>query len=227
MMETAMKRPAQFLFAAFLVFSIAGSVPATAAEGLAVQQDLVNVKASRKVVSAVWKREADSYTLRVLLDRSVSAATAEEMRQQGIANVSEALALVPRVQELRPSPIPNWRGKDGVFNTDADRLARSSFFIGETIARLRSMDPSFGCNRSLTRDRRVEVWLLKADGTHVQPVSYGCEDAERALEGKSEISVSYGYSIADSAQAVAAAIKIDDDFYIDKLQPLIAAAPAQ
>jgi hypothetical protein len=77
----------------------------------------------------------------------------------------------------------------------------------------------------ITREGRVEVWLLGADGTHIPPATYNCAYSSRQPQTPSDIvSIWYGFPLADSTQAVAAAIRIDDDFYIEKLQPLATAA---
>jgi hypothetical protein len=218
------KQPARHLFATYLAIVIAGTGSdfATAAEVGAVEQDLASIKASNLVLSAAWKRQPDSYALLIVLDRSSYSGRAQP-------SASPASTL-----------------------TAGDR---GSFFIGNTIANLRGLDPWIACGRTLTmvegrrtvqpsqgtlapsrppvkapnlpnaREGRVEVWLLKADGTHIQPATYTCVDSSRYPPTGNDVSISYGYSNADSAQAVAAAIRIDGDFYIEKLQPL-AAAPA-
>jgi hypothetical protein len=73
------------------------------------------------------------------------------------------------------------------------------------------------------------VWLLRADGTLVVPAAYTCRllpaspeastSPPSALRNKSD-EFTYRYSVEEGAQAVAAAIRIDIDFYIEKLQPL-------
>jgi hypothetical protein len=280
-----MKRPARLLFAACLVtIAGVGSGFATAAEVSAVEQDLVNVKASNQVMSAVWKRQPDSYTVQIVLDRSMysaragkpaspqqdaagktpsSAGVAEEMHRLGIVNVSDALlTLVPRYIPGTPQPklVRDDPGTADASGGGMENIDRSSFFIGNTIANLRGIDPWIACGRPLTlidgrritqtqsapavappdpaparapapvipnaRERRVEVWLLKADGTHIQPATYTCDDPARTAPARKDVSISYGYALADSAQAVAAAIRIDGDFYIEKLQPLAAATAA-
>jgi hypothetical protein len=179
-----------------------GSGFAMAAETAAVEQDLVSVKMSDQVRAAVWKRLPDSYTLQVVLDPPT------------YVNVSDALkALRPRAITPQPQPIPKWR-PGWELDAAAGQAERGSRFIAETIANLRSLDPAFGGD---AKDSRVGVWLLKADGTLIQPATYS-----RQNTGSSPptFSISYGFPVADSAQAVAAAIRINDDFYIEKLQPL-------
>jgi hypothetical protein len=214
-----MKRPAKLLLAACLVNMVVGSAFAAAAEGVAVEQDLPAVKASSLVTSAAWKRQADSYTLQLGLDR---------LKYLGFVNLSDALKSMPPTTSTRtqPVPIPNWR-PNWQSDLAAQSLERASNFIAETIANLRRLDPTFG-SRTLgvedVGDHRVEAWLLKADGSVIQPSARTSEVAGTAAPARNDISISFTYSAAEAAQAVAIAIKIDNDFYIEKLQPL--AAPA-
>lgn len=226
-----MKRPARLLVASCLAAaaaSVSGFV--TGAEGVAAQQELVDVKAAKHVLSAVWTRQPDAYTLQVVIDRSMPPV---------MVNIRDALKLVPQnVGPSQPQPIPNWE-PDAPSKADIE-----SAFIGNTIENLRGLDPSL-CGRTLTivdgrrnmpgqranapttvplppgfRDRRVEVWLLSAGGTLIQNATYHCDDAGRNSPDRTDFSIMYGYSIADGAQAVAAAIRIGDEFYIQKLMPL-------
>jgi len=227
-----MKRPARFLLASCLaaaVASVSGSV--MSAEGVEAQQELVNVKAAKHVLSAVWTRQPDSYTLQVVIDRSMPRV---------MVDVRDALRSVPPPKlSDQPQPIPNWE-------PDAPSKAdRASAFIANTIANLRGLADASPCGRTLTivdgrrtvpgqraqapgtvplppgfRDNRVEVWLLGVGGVQIQPATYHCDDPGRNSPDRTDFPISYGYSVADGAQAVAAAIRIGDDFYIEKLQPL-------
>jgi hypothetical protein len=253
-----MKRGPKRPFVACLAMMVAGAASQViaAADGVVATQDLVNVRAAGQV-TASWRRQPDYYALQVVMETSRPAPprasaptnrTAEEMRQLGVVNVADELRkLVP--QNVPGMPAPNMTGDIAP--------ERSSYFIGSTIANLRGLDPMFGC-RTLTlvdgrradgrqppapsatapvvqsypprtKHPRIEVWLLKADGTQILPAAYTCAQlpavpAESTsppsvLRNKSE-EFTYRYSMADSAQAVAAAIRIDNDFYIEKLQPL-------
>jgi hypothetical protein len=223
-METAMNRTAMLSAPVCLAIIVAGaSSSAPAADGAAPQQVLVNVKTSNQVLSAVWMRQSDSYILQVVLDRS-AAATRTRM-------------------PANPTP------------ATAGGMDRSSFFVGNTIASLRGMDPAFDC-RTLTlvdgrrsvsqqtgrapaqvsppsadvlriKHPQIEVWLLKADGAQIQPATYTCKPGSKASPPREDVTMSYGYSMADSAQVVAVAIRIDSDYYIDKLQPLTAPPTVQ
>ncbi len=70
------------------------------------------------------------------------------------------------------------------------------------------------------REPRVEAWLLKADGTQIMPATYICDPGPRDPDAKFKYDISYGFTAADGAQAVAAAIRVDGDFFIEVLQPL-------
>ena len=278
-----MKRHGKLLFTACLATLVAGggSEVIAAAESPAAKQDLVNVRAAGQV-TASWTRQPDFYALQVVMETSKpgpprastpanqiesqpspakASLSAEEMRQQGMVNVAEALKnLVPQ----------NVSGMSPANPAGSASLERSSFFIGNTIANLRGLDPAFGC-RTLTlvdgrrvvggqpppvpaappapsapsalvvqsyppriKHRRIEVWLLKADGAQILPAAYTCAvvpaatgaptSLPSASQSRSE-EFTYRYSVADSTQAVAAAIRIDNDFYIEKLQPLESRLP--
>jgi hypothetical protein len=240
-----MKRPVKRLFAACLATMVAGagSEVIAAAEGTVATQDLVNVRAAGQV-TASWTRQPDFYTLQVVMENSKPSPPRASTPASQIDSQPP-----PAPQNVPGMPTPNMVG-----DVSPDR---SSFFIGNSIANLRGLDPTFGC-RTLTlvdgrravgqpqtssappvplvqsyppkfKHRRIEVWLLKADGTQILPAAYTCvpvpavqgdpSSPPSASRGRSE-EFSYRYSIADSTQAVAAAIRIDNDFYIEKLQPL-------
>jgi hypothetical protein len=259
-----MKRPVNRLFAACLATMVAGggSEVIVAAEGALATQDLVNVRAAGQV-TASWTRQTDFYALQVVMESSKPSPprastpanlNAEEMRQQGVVNVADALQqLVPQnISTYMPTRVGD--GQSGRGGAGIEGLDRSSFFVGNTIANLRGLDPSFGC-RTLTlvdgrrvvagqsppvpaappapsaptapvvqsyppkiKYRRIDVWLLRADGTQILPAAYICAPPSASQSKADEIT--YRYSVADSTQAVAAAIRIDNEFYIEKLQPL-------
>lgn len=196
-----MKRSGRLLAAGLASILAAGiSTGVTAAADSGVQaQELMNV-ATAGQVTARWLREPDAYALQVVVERSK-----------------------PRPRTIRPA--------------STEQAERSGYFIGNTVANLRDLDPAFTCNRSLTlvdgrrpngagrvppilpydpkaRQPRVEVWLLKADGTQIPSADYRCTSHPATTE------VRYQFQAADGGQAVAAAIRIDDGFYIEKLQPL-------
>jgi hypothetical protein len=192
----------------------------SAAESALVAQDLTKVNAAGEV-TARWVRAAGSYAVEVVVERS---------RPRPAATNSPGSTLSP-AQPLTAAPPYN----EG-----------TGHFIGNTIANLRGLEPAFGCNRTLTlvdgrriapntagvappltsrapsvlhydpkaKQPRVEVWLLRADGTQIPSADYRCTSYAESTEAR------YEYPVADGGQAVAAAVRIDDEYYIETLQPL-------
>jgi hypothetical protein len=229
-----MKR-SEKLLATALALIVAGLGPnlTLAAESAVVAQDLMNVKASGQV-AARWVRQPESYAVHVMVERSKPRprSNTSSIREQDPSPMSAGQQLVAeQLRRLVPASMPD---------------DRASFFIANTITNLRGeMDPAFGCNRSLTiadgrrtvpnsagrvppvlpydpkaRQPRVEVWLLKADGTHIPSTDYNCISYPESTEAR------YEYAPAEGGQAVAAAIRIDNEYYIEKLQQLnLNAAP--
>jgi len=79
----------------------------------------------------------------------ITSVTGDEMRQLGFVNVADALTmLVPQnISTYQPNMIgDNQAGSGG---GGMESLDRGSYFIGQTIANLRGMDPTFG-TRTLT-----------------------------------------------------------------------------
>jgi hypothetical protein len=228
-----MKRRRHVLVSACLAMGAGTAVvAATAAEDAVLAQDLVNVRASNKVAAAIWTHRPDSYTLQVVLAHS------PYQRLTTTAAVAPATSTPQETDGVNGSP------------------DRSSFFIGNTIANLRCMDPAFG-DRTLTLvdgrrvvpgssppastapsqpatqrpmaatppptvPPRIQVWLLRADGTQIIPSSVsaefptakGCGTQSRTNE------VLYRFPLRESAQAAAVAISVDDQYFIEKLRPL-------
>jgi hypothetical protein len=70
---------------------------------------------------------------------------------------------------------------------------------------------------------QTSVWLLRADGTQILPAvpstspsPDSCSKNLRCIA----VDVLYRFSVADAVSAVAIAVRIDDEFFIEKLQPL-------
>jgi len=193
-------RPARLLSACLAMLVLPAMAPAADASDVAAH-DLGKVAASEMVSAAQWMREPDSYTLKVVLDRERFAAKQRAV----VAANKERMA-------RDPNPAPG--------------LDRGQYFIDATIASLRGAALWFPCGRipriqpvsapAPARERRVEAWLLGADGTHIQPAGYNCSEAPDVVE------VLYRYAVADIGKAVAAAVRVDGDYYIEQLPPLIA-----
>ena len=94
----------------------------------------------------------------------VESITGEEMRRLGIVNVADALTtLVPQnISTYMPTLIGD--DQAGFGGAGMETLDRGSFFIGNTIANLRGLDPTFG-SRTLTMidGRRVVSTSNQAD----------------------------------------------------------------
>jgi Ca-activated chloride channel family protein len=92
----------------------------------------------------------------------LTSITGEEMRRLGIANVADALTqLVPQNMSTYQPGVADSQAAAPPAGGSADR---SQFFIGNTIANLRGMDPAFG-GRTLTLidGRRVSSTSNQAD----------------------------------------------------------------
>ncbi len=222
-----MERPAKLLFRACLMtmLAAAGFTNLHAAESAASTQVLLEEDIPDQVTTAHLTRLPDAYILRVVLDRPASPARSE------------------RASADRPAPA----AVVGANDATPTRVNRDSFFIGNTIANLRGLDPMFGC-RTLSlidgrrttdvqqaappspspamnqpyppklKDQRVDVWLLKADGTQILPATYSCDWA-RPVSAKSRphAEITYEFPRASTDQAVAVAIRIEDRYFIEKL----------
>jgi hypothetical protein len=100
-------------------------------------------------------------------------------------------------------------------------MDRSGFFVGSTVANLRGLDPKFDDpprvltlvdGRRMTSDQQmpepvIQVWLLRADGTQV----VASWDQRYKL---------YSVPAVEAVQVVAAAIQVDGEYYIERIQPL-------
>lgn len=217
---------------------------AIAAESAIASQELQTVMASDHVKLARWSRQPDRYVLRLELPRSAEASRSIPATADPAAGKQEdPPRITPRPQAERAA---------------LDSPSRGSFFIGNTIENLRGLDPAFcgrtltliDGRRSLSgerqavrlppppgadhpyatavRDPRVEVWLLKADGTHISPGAYRCGPVPAGEQpGEIVFEIAYTFEAAEGEQADAAAIRVQEDFFIEKLQPLQSPAVAE
>jgi hypothetical protein len=73
----------------------------------------------------------------------------------------------------------------------------------------------------------VQVWLLRADGTQILPVLQSPATASSGECKANRIAdeVLFRFDVAESAQAIALAMKIGDEYHIEKLQPLEPGGP--
>jgi hypothetical protein len=200
--ETAMIRPARQLVAACIAIAASGVLTAAAGgEGTrVVAQDLVALRASQSVSAAIWTRRPDSsYTLQLVLWRGA-------FFEQGTANANPA---VMRSSGFTGSPIAN--------------LNPTANLTSNPIANLSNIDP-----RAPAQQRKkleITVWLLRADGTMIFPTSPSTNPSPDKCTGRCmTVDVQYRFPVADAVQAVAAAVRIGDEYYIEKLQSLEPAA---
>ncbi len=150
-----------------LVLVSSGLAAATAvfaadADAPVLAQDLTKVRASGKVLAALWTARPDSYTLQLVM---------------------------PVVPALPPAP------QAARISTDQPRTPQPP---------------------------TVQVWLLKADGTVILPSSEVIPPLSRRYACGRCVSYELAYSFAHAMgrEAVAAAIRINDDYYVEALKPL-------
>jgi hypothetical protein len=69
---------------------------------------------------------------------------------------------------------------------------------------------------------RIQVWLLRSDGTQIIPSSVSAEfpTAKGCGTQSPTNEVLYRFPLRESAQAAAVAISVDDQYFIEKLRPL-------
>ncbi len=64
---------------------------------------------------------------------------------------------------------------------------------------------------------RIQVWLLRADGTMITPIGYATPQKGKGREAP-VIEVLYSYPLSANVEAVAVAMKIDGQFLIEELE---------
>jgi hypothetical protein len=130
-----------------------------------VAEELVKLRASGKVMTALWTARKDVYTLQLVLPLTVTAPP----RPAGAQTARQSTAA-----PARPRPA------------------------------------------------HIQVWLLRTDGTQILPINQSpSADPARLTLGRISYEVSYTFSLAGGSEAIVAAVMINDDFYIDRLTPLI------
>lgn len=238
-----MKGPRYLLFSAVLgiatISTHAAGAEAAVAETqspVVLAQDLLSVRDAGKVRAAIWTRRPDYYTLQLVMPRGLLRAsvpfTIRNLRDVDPRNVDYA---GERGSYFTGATIANLRGLDPDFGdrtlvlTDGRRSAASS--VASPAPALEEVDvtgvrirpPVVRQGTTTPRDPpKIQVWLLGADGSAIRPSwqspvptpQTGCGPACLADE------VLYRFASADGARAVAAAISIDGQYYIEKLQPL-------
>jgi outer membrane receptor protein involved in Fe transport len=135
--------------------SLSACISAAALIGFSSQVIAAEAEAEAGVEEEEMELEAVQVTGTRIQNPNVTSAnpitsiTGDEMRQLGFVNVADALTML--VPQNISTYMPTMTGDDqaGYGGGGMDTLDRGSFFIGQTIANLRGMDPAFG-TRTLT-----------------------------------------------------------------------------
>ena len=218
---------------------------AIATESAIASQELQTVMASDQVKHARWSRQPDAYVLRLELPRAAEASRNNPAPPDPAAvQPEDPPRITPRPQAERAALDSPGRGSFFINNTVENLRGLDPAFCGRTLTLIdgrrslsgerqavRPPPPRRGEDQpyaTAVRDPRVEVWLLKADGTHILPGGYRCGPApvgEQPTESVFEIS--YTFAAAEGEHAIAAAIRVRDDFFIEMLHPLQSPALAE
>jgi hypothetical protein len=228
-----MERPARFLFSAGLAMTawLGVSGIAAAAEGEASAQVLVQLDIPDQVTTAHWTRLTDAYVLKVVIDRPATPARSESATaDQPAVSTSAQMERSERSSFFIGNTITNLRGLDPAFGCRTLTLIDGRRVVGARQPTAAAPPPGPAPAPSpqsvnqpyppQLKDPRVEVWLLKADGTQILPATYSCDLTRRGPDkSRPHAEISYEFPLAITEHAVAAAIRIEDRYFIQKLQP--------
>lgn len=223
-----MKQPARLLFAICLttMLAAAGSDHTSAAENEAPTQVLVQEDIPDQVTTAHWTRLPDAYVLRVVLDRP-----APPLRSEVATADQPAPAITGGETQRRErgsifigDRVANLRGMDPAFGCRTLTLIDGRRAVsGQQPAPAAAPPSPDTMNQPYpprVKDPRVDVWLLKSDGTQILPATYSCDLRRPGPDmSRPHAEISYEFPLAGTDQAVAAAIRIEDRYFIQKLQP--------
>jgi hypothetical protein len=167
--EAAMSNPVRKLASILSLALLGWAAIATSTAGEAdpppvLAQELEKVRASGKVITALWTARPDSYTLQLVLPLVSPSGVAPQASR------------ISTGQPPKPAQPPT-----------------------------------------------IQVWLLKADGTALVPASARIPSREARLGNClrcTSYEISYTFARATGREAVAAAVRINDDFYVEALKPL-------
>jgi hypothetical protein len=211
---------------------------ASAAEDSLTAQELSRPLASGKVSASVWSRQNDAYSLQLLvptfIGKTVSCLRALDpaFGTRTLSTPAVQTQVAPATRALPPM-IGDQAPPSAIVNV-ADALLK---LVPQNISTYQPVMVAPAPDAPMVafvqkKPKVVQVWLLRADGTQILPVSrteMTC--TERVAQSKSldaahrfNDEIVYRFPVADSEQAIAAAIRIDDEYYIEKLQPLSAKA---
>jgi hypothetical protein len=233
-----MRRSERILSAAVVatIAAMAGAQVTVAAEdGLSVQV-LSKPLVPGKVNAALWTREAETYSLQVVVP------------PRFVGNIIECLRGLDPTFGARASAVQGTpsQGAQGTRPEDIATVAEAlNRLLPQNIATYQPVivntAAEAGSRVALDRPPRItQVWLLRADGTQILPVSRStssiaeksCAERHAALDARARLLkldsgrryddvIDYRFPAAESEQAVAAAFRIDEEYYIEKLQPLV------
>jgi hypothetical protein len=210
------------------IFVAATSTALSAADSAVLAQDLLKAGASDKALSAVWTRRPDSYTLQVVFDPYRYVAGPAQVRTQSVSTQAEYGA--ERGSYFIGSSIANLRCLDPLFGGRTLTLIEGRRAVqGSGTTTAPAQAPQAPPVRPAPRTEptpEVQVWLLRADGRQILPLprSAAVVPAGTCMPGISG-EVLFRFDVAEGEQAIAAAIKIDDEYHIEKLLPLAPGAP--
>jgi len=179
--------------------------------------DFATARDAGRITAATWVLRADSYNLQVQLP---APAVRPDQSQYFIGNTIENLrGLDPVFLPGRTlTLVDGRRSATGISQPSLPALVRSSPAMppgclmpaadNAQFAGLHNPDV-VAPPRPLPLPGKVQVWLLGADGTQILP---GCHSGN-------EITAEYLYRfrLVEGAQAVAVAIQVDGEYYIEKL----------
>lgn len=218
-----MRQPAMILLAPCLAAIVASgwSAGASCAEDI-VTQNLDKVTTSGMVTTALWIRQSDFYRLQIVLDRArfeetqsaIFAANKERHAANPAQKTADLEQLGGRTSQFLGDAILNLRGLTVWYPCGKRTLPVSAMSIESPGRRLVQTSTP---DAPVAKDNRVDVWLLKSDGMQMEPYRYSCD------AGPTAVDVLYEFPASDNERPVAAAIRIDSEYYIEKLQPLAAA----
>lgn len=163
--------------------------------------NLSNLSAAEQVIAASWIKEPAGYRVQILLRQAPVPTPAPPSSRSTMEAWERPIASPDIVDE---------------------RSRRASAFIGNTIANLRDLKPTY-CGRQLSLNNQsanvpgVEIWLLKANGAHVVPTDRACRFEATTDGSRPTLDISYSFRPEDGQQAVAVAVRVYDSFYIEKL----------
>ena len=231
-----MKRTAKLVFSACLTaMSAVGPSTTSAAQDEPPAQTLVQENNSGQMMAAHWIRMPDAFVLRVVIDQpqpepayraTTQSAATDRPPPREIISVDGG---VNRSSFFIGNTIESLRNLNPAFScrtltlVDGRRGEQAQRPVGgQQPAPAHPDQPySYLHQPSLPgyKDPRVDVWLLKGDGSQVLGATYSCEYARvDPANPRRHLEVSYEFPLAGIDQAVAAAIRIDDRFFIEKLQ---------